>query len=241
MFNTCNLFLNQYAPLIIIISLSFLILDIIYSIVKKVRNEILAEAKKYIVDFGWNKNLLNKIVEKSKYDSNTLTVLFPGGYKSLLQLYLDEINLKMTIESKKLNLIRFKVHERIRELLILRLDILSKEKKIIQKTVYHLLLPNNYKFSLINLYRTVDQIWFLAGDNSTDFNYYSKRTILATIYTRTIINFINNDDLKSTIRLLNMQLKQVAKIPKIKNSFKNFTKITPFLFKLRENFNFTKR
>jgi len=208
---------------------------------KKVRNEILAEAKKYIVDFGWNKNLLNKIVEKSKYDSNTLTVLFPGGYKSLLQLYLDEINLKMTIESKKLNLIRFKVHERIRELLILRLDILSKEKKIIQKTVYHLLLPNNYKFSLINLYRTVDQIWFLAGDNSTDFNYYSKRTILATIYTRTIINFINNDDLKSTIRLLNMQLKQVAKIPKIKNSFKNFTKITPFLFKLRENFNFTKR
>jgi ubiquinone biosynthesis protein COQ9 len=207
----------------------------------KVRNNILAEAKKYIGDYGWNKNLLKKIVEKTKYDSNTLTTLFPEGYKSLMQLYLDEINLKMTIESKKINLIRLKVHERIRELLILRLNILSKDKKIIKKTVYHLLLPNNYKFSLVNLYKTVDQIWFLAGDNSTDFNYYSKRTILATIYTRTIMNFINNDDLNSTIKLLNRQLKQVAKIPKIKNSFKNFTKITPFLFKLRENFNFIKR
>ena len=207
----------------------------------KVRNNILDEAKKYVAKYGWNKNLLNKIAEKSKYDSNTITALFPDGYKSLLQLYLDEINLKMTNESKTLNLIRLKVHERIRELFILRLDIMAKEKRIITKTFFHLLLPNNYKFSLINLYKTVDQMWFLAGDNSTDFNYYSKRAILASIYSRTMMHFINNDDLELTINLFNMQLKQVSKIPKIKNSLKSITKITPFLFKLRENFNFTKR
>ena len=106
----------------------------------KIRNEILSESKSYVVKYGWNENLFNKVAKNSKFESAFILTLFPEGYISLVQLYLDEINTKMTQESKKLNLIRLKVHERIRELCILRLKIMVIEKKLISKTFFHLLI-----------------------------------------------------------------------------------------------------
>jgi len=207
----------------------------------KIRNEILSNAKDYIIKYGWNEEMFNKVAKNSKYDTAVVLSLFPEGYISLIQVYLDEINAKMTDESKKLNLIRFKVHERIRELCILRFKIMIKEKKIVCKTFLHLLLPNNYSFSLKNLYKTVDQIWYLAGDSSTDFNFYSKRAILASIYLTTILHFINNENLEETIILLNKQLKKVSKIPKIKERLSDYIKLTFHFVKLGKNFNFSKQ
>ena len=36
------------------------------------------------------------------------------------------------------------------------------------------------------LYRTVDRMWRLAGDRSVDWNFYSKRAILAGVYSATL-------------------------------------------------------
>ena len=151
-------------------------------------------------------------------------------------MYLEEINLKMTKNSKKINLIRLRTHERVRELVKLRLKIMLKEKILIKKTFIHLLLPFNHKIAYKNLYRTVDQIWFLAGDNSTDFNFYSKRMILATIYTSTISHFINNDDYQETINFLEKNLKKVSLIPKLKNKTKNFSEFLLKSIKFKKYF-----
>ena len=207
----------------------------------KIRKEVLSDTKTYVIKYGWNEEMFSKVAKNSKYDTAVVLSLFPEGYISLIQVYLDEINAKMTEESKKLNLIRFKVHERIRELCILRFKIMTKEKKIVCKTFLHLLLPNNYNFSLKNLYKTVDQIWYLAGDSSTDFNFYSKRAILASIYSTTIIHFINNDNFEETISLLNKQLKKVSKIPKIKERLSDYIKLVSHFVKLGKKFSFSKQ
>ena len=115
----------------------------------------------------------------------------------------------------------------------------SKQKELIKKTYFHLLLPQSFKISIKSLYRTVDQIWFLAGDNSTDFNFYSKRVILASIYINFIMHFINNDNIEETFILLDKQLKRVSKIPKIKDRINVMTNIIPQIFKRGKRFNFT--
>ena len=208
---------------------------------KKLRNNIYKKAKLSAMKFGWNENLFDNIANESPYIYEEIYALFPEGYLSIVQMYLEEIDEKMIKESEKINLIRLKTHERIRELCILRLNIMSKEKDLISKTFLHLLLPHNYKFSSKNLYKTVDQIWFLAGDNSTDFNFYSKRIILASIYTSIMVHFINNDNMEETLFLLNKLLKRVSKIPNIKNNISNLTKIFPQIFKLGKKFNFVKQ
>ena len=208
---------------------------------KNIRKNIYKEAKFTARKYGWSENLFDILSNKSSYTCKEIYDLFPEGYLSIIQMYLEEIDEKMTKESEKINLIRLKTHERIRELCILRLNIMAKEKDLISKTFLHLLLPHNYKFSSKNLYKTVDQIWFLAGDNSTDFNFYSKRIILASIYTSTMIHFINNDNMDDTLFLLNKLLRRVSKIPQIKSNINNFTKIIPQIFKLGKKFNFVKQ
>lgn len=46
-------------------------------------------------------------------------------------------------------------------------------------------LPSNANWSLESLALMVDDMWYWAGDRSTDINWYSKRAFLAGIYSTT--------------------------------------------------------
>jgi len=201
----------------------------------KLRYQILLKAKEHVSKCGWSDKLFYNIAAKSKFKFSEIAVLFPEGYITLLEMYLDTVNNQMTEDSKKINLIRLRVHERVKELVILRLKIMSREKELISKTYFHLLLPQNFKIASRCLYKAVDQIWFVAGDNSTDFNFYSKRAILASIYSMVMLHYVNNNSLDQTIELLNKQLKRVSKIPKIKNRLGDITKTISQIFKLVKN------
>ena len=207
----------------------------------KVRDQIFQEAKPHIISNGWNEDLFNKISKFSKFNYNEIHSLFPMGYVSMLEIYLEEINKKMTKSSKNLNLKNLKTHERIRELLILRLNIMLQEKKLVSKTFFYLLFPFNFKLATANLYKTVDLMWFLAEDNSTDFNFYTKRSILASIYLTTLIHFINNDNLQETIDVLDKQLFRVSKIPIIKKKTKKLFKKIPEIYKISKKFSLFRR
>jgi ubiquinone biosynthesis protein COQ9 len=209
--------------------------------IDEIRVRILNDAKSIIEKKGWNKDLFLNISKSTSHNIDELRSLFPKGYRDLLEIYLNQINDMMTIESKKINLIRLRTHERIRELIILRLNIMLKNKRLISKTFLYLFIPKNYKFSLKHLYCSVDQIWFLAGDNSYDFNFYSKRAILASVYTATMIHFTNNSNIDETIDILDKNLKKVSNIPKIKNRLNDFVKIVPQIIKMRNKFSFFKQ
>ncbi len=69
-----------------------------------------------------------------------------------------------------------------------------------------------------NLYKSVDKMWYLAGDNSTDFSFYTKRLILAAIYTNALFVFFNKDIKEASINI-DKNLEKISKIPKIKERF----------------------
>ena len=54
---------------------------------------------------------------------------------------------------------------------------MEKNKFFYKKTFFHLFLPKNSRLFLKKLYESVDLMWFIAGDRSTDFNFYYKRMI----------------------------------------------------------------
>lgn len=203
--------------------------------------KILKEVKQYASNDGWNDNLFISIEKFSKLTYHEIIALFPNRCFDLIEMYLEEINEKMTFQSQKINLIQLRVHERIRELFILRLKIMLKEKKLISKTFLYLLMPQNFRQASKSLYKTVDQMWFLAGDNSTDFNFYSKRIILSSIYLTVMIHFINNENIDETINILNKQLKRVSKIPNIKNKMHSTKTVISQIFKFKKNYSYFKQ
>ena len=106
----------------------------------------------------------------------------------------------------------------MKKILSIRLNILNDDKIFYKKTFNHLLLPQNSRIMKKNLYNTVDNMWYLAGDNSTDFSFYTKRLILAAIYTNALFVLFNKD-LEEANQNIDNNLERISKIPKIKNRF----------------------
>ena len=72
------------------------------------------------------------------------------------------------------------------------------------------------------LFKIADEIWFLAGDKSTDYNYYTKRIILMNIYAITFSFFVfdNSKDLERTKKFLDKEISAVLKFGNFKNKLK---------------------
>ena len=180
----------------------------------KKKEDILKKTKKIVSIEGWSPEILSKL-QKQNIEKNDLFYFFPDGYKDLLEYSLQSINEKLEHKLKKINLINFPINKRIKKILLLRFDILNEDKEFYKKTFNHLLLPTNNKISKKSLYNSVSTMWYLAGDNSTDFNFYTKRLILSGVYTNALFVFFSKE-MKHVEENIDKNLKRISKIPRIK-------------------------
>ena len=183
----------------------------------KKKIKILELTKKIVSIDGWSDNVLEKLVNKN-IDSSELAYYYPNGYKDILKFSLDEINNSLEKIISKTNIINLPLNKRIKKILMTRLEILNKDKKFFNKTFNHLILPQNTKILTKSLYKSVDTMWYLAGDNSTDFNFYTKRLILSGIYVSTLLIFFNKNIEEAEINI-DKSLKRISKLPKLKERF----------------------
>ena len=199
------------------------------------RLKILKFAKIIVAEYGLTAQTLKKISKKYDLDIHEMNLLFPEGKNDLLQFILEQLNIDLENYCKKLDLIRLPVHKRIRKILISKIYLMNKEKKFYNKIFLNLLIPKKNFFLPLNLYKSVDQIWFIAGDTSVDFNFYTKRLILAGIYSRVIFFFFNNNNQEMLEDLLDSNLKRVSKIPELKTKLNILKNYLPKAVKFAKN------
>lgn len=193
----------------------------------KKRLEVLKCAKILISEKGLNKNSLENISKRYGLNINEIELLFPEGNIDLIKFTLEQLNKELEEYCKKIDLIRLPVHKRIKKVLLSKISLMNKNKLFYRSIFLNLLIPKK-NFSLSNqLYNSVDQIWFIAGDSSTDFNFYTKRLILSGIYSRVILFFFNNNNQEELENILDESLKRVSKIPEIKSKLKIFKDYLP--------------
>ena len=193
----------------------------------KKRLEVLKYAKIFISEKGLNKNSLENISKRYGLNINEIELLFPEGNIDLIKFTFEQLNKELEEYCKKIDLIRLPVHKRIKKVLLSKISLMNKNKLFYRSIFLNLLIPKK-NFSLSNqLYNSVDQIWFIAGDSSTDFNFYTKRLILSGIYSRVILFFFNNNNQEELENILDESLKRVSKIPEIKSKLKIFKDYLP--------------
>ena len=201
------------------------------------RLRILKLAKPIIAKEGLNSNIFETIAVKHNLNINEINLLFPEGNKDLLKYSLEQLNIELQEYCKSIDLIRLPLHKRIRKILLSKIEIMKKEKNFYKKIFLNSLLPNKSVSLPKQLYKSIDQIWYLAGDTSVDFNFYTKRLILAGIYSRIVLFFFNNNNQSELENLLDLNLKRVAKIPELKSKINIVKEYLPKLMKFVKNTN----
>jgi ubiquinone biosynthesis protein COQ9 len=85
-----------------------------------------------------------------------------------------------------------KIRERITMAVRARIEQTVGGRESVRRGLATLALPSNAPLGLKLLYRTVDAIWYAAGDTSADFNFYTNRPTLAGVYSSTLFYWLND-------------------------------------------------
>ena len=163
-----------------------------------------------------------KLKINSKEKEKLLNNSFPKGYESLNKELNSLINSMIDKSKKPNNFKNLRLNEKIKYFVTKRLKLTDEifDLKKLAKINLRSRSPNN---SLKILFNISDEIWFLAGDKSLDFNFYSKRFILMNIYLNSFLYLISqkNIDLNSLENFVEKQIKAVLTFGKLKSKFKS--------------------
>ncbi|MDR2547996.1 MAG: COQ9 family protein [Rickettsiales bacterium] len=150
---------------------------------------------------------------------------FQNGIYSALEYIAEDLNSSMEAELRNSNLEDMKVRKRVKLAVQIRFSNYAKlpnYREFLENVLLFSVLPKNTYFSSKLLYRTVSAIWYGIYDQSTDFNYYTKRAILAGVYLSTMLFFINDysEGFADTLSFLDRRIDNVMAFQKFKTRLK---------------------
>ncbi len=189
---------------------------------EELRESILEAALSHIAFDGWTKKTMRRTAEDIGVDIGFIDLAFPGGPIDMIDLHAQLCDKAMLNAAKKLDFDNLKIREKITELVKLRIKTESPHKEAIHRTVSYLALPKNHLVSMKLLYRTVDLMWRAISDPSTDFNFYTKRMTLGTVYSSTFLFWLNDEseDNCDTWEFLDRRIENVMQFEKLKADFR---------------------
>ena len=163
---------------------------------------------------GWSIKSLQQAIT----DETDLTLLFPGGTPDLIEATCDLADRQMEEDAAGADFGGQGLTKRVRAVIALRLDRQRTNRDAIRRAIAVLMIPTFAPLSVRITARTVDSIWFAAGDRSADFSWYTKRAILAVVYGATLLFWLRDysaDD-SATLEFLDRRLKGVGSVGKAK-------------------------
>ena len=154
---------------------------------------------------------------------------FNNGSIDFINFFAEIIDNRVQVNYNSLDPKPQKIPEKIKKLILMRLDFCLPYKEAIRSSLPLTALPKNSKQSIKILYTTCNHIWRLAGDKSTDFSFYTKRLSLASVYASTLLFWLDDTSSKQeeTEYFLERRLKDISMISKLKkplNMFQNISK-----------------
>jgi ubiquinone biosynthesis protein COQ9 len=126
-------------------------------------------------------------------DPDVASLAFPGGAADMIDAWFAAVDAEMLEQLPPETLAMMKIRDRITGLVEARLAILAPNRESLRRALGVLALPTNVALAARLGWRAADAMWAAAGDTATDFNHYSKRAILGSVYAATMAVFLNDE------------------------------------------------
>jgi len=165
---------------------------------------------------GWTKRALRGGVVDAGMPEDEADLLFPLGAVDMIETFCDLADRQMEAAAKELPDMRASAS--VRAVIALRLRQNRPHKEAIRRAISVLSLPNNTRAAAACTARTVDAIWHAAGDRSADFSWYTKRAILAAVYSATVLFWLRDmsEDDAATLAFLDRRLAGIGRIGRLR-------------------------
>ena len=172
---------------------------------------------------GWSEVALGEAAAAAGVDPAVARLAFPGRALDMIDAWIAATDARMEAAFADGRLATLKVRERIRTLLLFRLDAAAGQEESLRRALALQAMPQNLTRTAHIAWRSADLMWRLAGDTATDYNHYTKRLLLAGIYSTTLLTFIDDDSegKAQTRAFLDRRIDEVMRFEKAKAQLLN--------------------
>jgi ubiquinone biosynthesis protein COQ9 len=191
------------------------------------RHNLLAAALGEIPFEGWSRRALTQGAQSIGLPAIDVDRLFPGGPVEAIEFWNAEADQAVLDAFAAVNPgaehAALRVRDKITFGVRARIEPLFPHREAVRRGLGLMALPQNASTAATLLYRTVDTIWHGAGDTSTDWNFYSKRALLAGVYTTTLVHWLDDasEDCAETWAFLDRRIENVMGLPRLMGQFQN--------------------
>ena len=185
---------------------------------EKAKNLILEALLRHVPFDGWTLSSLKMAVKEAGFKEGDEYRAFDGDMDQVLVYAFEWFDHKMEEKLKKIDLKAMRTKDRVATCIMVRLHLMAPYKMAIQKSFSYLAKPSKALLGAKCVAKTVNKIWYAAGDKATDFNYYTKRALLMGVYVSTVRFWLQDqtgDDF-ATRAYLERRLADAMKIPQLK-------------------------
>mmetsp|Transcript_7510 Transcript_7510/g.13930 ORF Transcript_7510/g.13930 Transcript_7510/m.13930 type:complete len:132 (+) Transcript_7510:1-396(+) len=117
-----------------------------------------------------------------------------------------------------------RIRDKIATAVRVRLKLVAPYINVWPRAIYVMSKPPNAPSGLYNLHKLVDDMWYAAGDKSTDLNWYSKRMLLAGVYTSSELFMLTDSspEFEETWHYVDRSIGRVLKLGKAGSDILSF-------------------
>jgi len=178
------------------------------------RDELIEALLAQVPFDGWTTKSLRQALVAIGEHPDDGPIYFPGGTGEMISAFCALADERMEAAAVAADVAVLRVPARVKAVMAIRFEQNRPHKEAIRRALAWLALPMNAALAVKLTAATVDAIWHAAGDNSADFAWYTKRGILAGVYSSTLLFWLRDasDEDADTLAFLDRRLADVARI-----------------------------
>jgi ubiquinone biosynthesis protein COQ9 len=167
---------------------------------------------------GWTRISVRNALASLGQPPEDAVLMFPNGAGEMIESAFALMDQRMEAEAAAADLAAHRLPARVRAVIAIRLAQMRGNKEAIRRAFSWLSLPMHAPVAARITAATVDAIWHAAGDTSADFSWYTKRGILAAVYSATLLYWLrdHSEGDEDTLHFLDRRLADVGRIGKLR-------------------------
>jgi ubiquinone biosynthesis protein COQ9 len=142
---------------------------------------------------GWNERALAATAGRLGINPDVAGLAFSGGAMAMITAWFETIDAQMADAQPQESLSTMKIRARITALVEARLTALAPHREALRRAHAVLAMPQNAPRAARLGWHAADAMWRAAGDTATDYNHYTKRAILGSVYAATLLVFVDDE------------------------------------------------
>ncbi|MER5173750.1 COQ9 family protein [Thioclava kandeliae] len=186
--------------------------------VDRAKAELLEAILPHVPFDGWAKPAFDMAVSDSGMDAGVAKLICPRGAMDLAVEYHRQGDRAMVKALEEADLGEMKFREKVAFALRARLEAVDPE--LVRRGAALFALPQNAATGTKLVWNTCDLIWTALGDSSTDYNWYTKRMTLTSVYSASVLFWMGDEseDHAETWAFIDHRIGDVMQFEKVKGS-----------------------